>query len=177
MSVLSLPPSLRGALKEPMGPVFEDAAELLADAGDPLVAVGDVVTYHLRRAGRDPDVAVIDGRTERREVSDEIKRALAGDNPRIRVENPPAELTEDLLRALVEAFDRDEPIVIHVDGEEDLATLPAVLAAPSGASVVYGQPGAGMVRVAADADSRAFVRDLLSRMDGDSAAALDILQS
>jgi len=32
---------------------------------------------------------------------------------------------------------------------------------------VYGQPGEGMVAVRVDPETRARVRDLLSRMDGD----------
>ncbi|MFB6095945.1 MAG: GTP-dependent dephospho-CoA kinase family protein [Haloferacaceae archaeon] len=177
MSLLSLPVELREELKEPLGPVFEDPAELLAGAGDPLVAVGDVVTYHLRRAGRDPDVSVIDGKTKREAVGEEIAAVLEGDDHRIRVHNPAGELTAELLRALRTALDRDDPTVIHVDGEEDLATLPAIVAAPLDASVVYGQPGVGMVHVNADAEAKQVARSLLARMDGDSEAAFEILDA
>ena len=173
--MLSLPIDLREELKDPIGPLFEEPQELLAGAGDPLIAVGDVVTFHLRRAGRDPDVSVVDGLTERDAVAEEIAAVLESDDPRIHVENPAGQLTADLLEALVEAIGREKPIVIWVDGEEDLATLPAIVAAPLGASVVYGQPGVGMVHVSVDAETRAFARDFLTRMDGDSEAALSIL--
>jgi uncharacterized protein (UPF0218 family) len=33
--------------------------------------------------------------------------------------------------------------VIFVDGEEDLAVIPLVIAAPDGAAILYGQPGKG----------------------------------
>ena len=36
---------------------------------------------------------------------------------------------------------------IVVEGEEDLATLPAILYAPPGSVVVYGQPDEGSVLV------------------------------
>ena len=49
--MLRLPDDLRGAFKEPFGPVYTDAERLLSEAGRPVVAVGDVVTYHLRQAG------------------------------------------------------------------------------------------------------------------------------
>jgi uncharacterized protein (UPF0218 family) len=173
--MLSLPRTLRGELKEPMGPLFTHPEALLSEAGEPLIAVGDVVTYHLRLAGRDPDVSVVDGRTKRHEVGEEIKAVLNGDDPRVRAENPPGDLSEGLLRALVEALGREEPVVVHVDGEEDLATLPAILAAPAGASVVYGQPDEGMVLVPVNDETKAFARDLLSRMDGDSEAAFSVL--
>ena len=38
-----------------------DAEALLNDVDGPVVAVGDVVTYHLRKASRTPEVAFIDG--------------------------------------------------------------------------------------------------------------------
>ncbi|MFC7070022.1 GTP-dependent dephospho-CoA kinase family protein [Halobaculum lipolyticum] len=173
--MLTLPDDLRGAFKDPMGPVYTDTERLLADAGDPIVAVGDVVTYHLRVAGRDPDVAVIDGKTEREAVGDEIAAVLDGENRRIEVENDPATLSRAMLEALAEAIADPDPVVIHVTGEEDLATVPALLVAPEGASVVYGQPGAGMVLVDVTSESKSRARELLGELDGDTAAALSAL--
>ena len=173
--MLRLPDDLRGAFKEPFGPVYTDAERLLSDAGTPLVAVGDVVTYHLREAGHDPQVAVIDGKTEREAVSDEVARVLDGEARRVEVENPQATLSESLLRALVDAIEHDDPTVLVVEGEEDLATLPAMVAVPLGGSVVYGQPGEGMVLVSVDEETTAEARTLLRRLDGDSEAALSIL--
>ena len=180
--MLTLPASLRDAFKEPLGPVTTDADALLADAADtrvahdapgaPLVAVGDVVTYHLRAAGRQPDVAVIDGKTEREEVDPEIREALAdaGDR-RVVVENPPATLSRETLEALRDALAASETTVIETLGEEDLVALPAMIAAPDGASVVYGQPGEGMVRVAVTPESRAKAHELFDALDGDVKAA------
>jgi uncharacterized protein (UPF0218 family) len=174
--MLSLPVELREELKDPIGTLFEEPQKLVSGAGDPLIAVGDVVTFHLRRAGRNPDVSVIDGLTEREEVADEIATVLEGDDPRVRVENPAGELTKEVLRGLAEAISREESVVVSVDGEEDLATLPAILAAPLGASVVYGQPGVGMVHVSVDAETRAFAREFIEQMEGDSETALSLLK-
>jgi uncharacterized protein (UPF0218 family) len=175
--LLSLPRSLRGELKDPLGPVYTDAAGLLADAGDPVVTVGDVVTYHLLRADRRPDVALVDRKTKRETVDDAIWAAIDGFDRRIGVSNPPATLSASLLTELRSAFDRtgEGTTVLVVDGEEDLAALPAVLAAPEGASVVYGQPDEGMVLAGTSPDERAVVRDLLERMDGDADRAFDVL--
>ncbi len=179
--MLSLPSELRGAFKEPFGPVYADAAALLSDAGRPVIAVGDVVTHHLREAGHRPAVAVIDGRTEREAVDSEIREALSDPERRRDVENEPGTLGEPLLAALADAVagaDVDttpDPITIVVDGEEDLATLPAVLVAPTGSTVVYGQPGEGMVRVAVTDDAKTEMRSLLERMDGDVAGAVAAL--
>jgi uncharacterized protein (UPF0218 family) len=175
--VLRLPASARDRFKDPMGPVSTDAEELLADAGRPLLAIGDVVTYHLRAAGTDPDVAVVDGYTERETASETIREAAGVEDvaDADRVPNPAATLTAELLTALAEAVDDDEPRTLVVDGEEDLGTLPAVFLAPDGASVVYGQPGEGMVHVRVGPDERDRVRELLSVLDGDVERAFDLL--
>ena len=165
--VVRLPDELRAAFKEPLGPVYTDAEELLSEAGEPLIAVGDIVTYHFERADRRPDVALIDGRTKRHAVDDEVRDAVDAGADWIDATNPAGVLTDDLLTALRDAVARDDPTTIVVDGEEDLATLPAVLAAPEGATVVYGQPDQGMVAVDVTAETRAEFRDLLERMDGD----------
>ncbi len=164
--LVTLPEGLRGELKTPFGPIETDADALLAEAGRPVVAVGDVVTHHLLDAGSQPAVAVVDGRTQRGVVDREIERAVTEDVDR-EVDNPPATLTRGLVSALVDALRADDPVTILVDGEEDLAVLPAILAAPDGASVVYGQPGEGMVHVRVDDERRERVRTLLERFDGD----------
>jgi uncharacterized protein (UPF0218 family) len=184
--VITLPDSLRSAFKQPFGPVYTDTELLLAavrGAADdvstdqpPLIAVGDVVTYHLLEAGRQPDVAVIDGKTEREAVDAEIEATLADpDTETRRVRNPPAELSEAMLVALREAIRDPEPVTIIVDGEEDLATLPALVLAPVGASVIYGQPGSGMVHVEVTESESENARRLLSEFDGDTAAAMALL--
>jgi len=173
---LRLPRALRGAFKEPFGPVYTDADALLDAVDGPVIAVGDVVTAHLVRAGRVPDVAVVDGRTKREAVSTATADALEGLPDGERVENPAGELTERLLRALTAAIDATEPRVLDVDGEEDLATLPAVVAAADGTGVVYGQPDEGMVLVRVTPETRAEMADLLERFEGDADAALSILR-
>jgi len=177
--LLSLPRALRAELKEPLGPIYAEAGRLLADAGDPVVTVGDVVTYHLLRADRRPDVALVDGKTERETVGDDVWAAIEGFDRRVAVPNPAATLSASLLVELRAALDRADTgtgtTLLVVDGEEDLAALPAVLAAREGASVVYGQPDEGMVLATTTPERRAVVRDLLERLDGDTRRAFDIL--
>ncbi|WP_240451990.1 GTP-dependent dephospho-CoA kinase family protein [Halostella salina] len=172
--ILRLPDDLRGAFKDPFGPVETDPERVLADVTGPLVTVGDIVTYHFERVGRTPDVAVVDGRTKREAVDREVSETIREEHT-VTVDNPAATLTEALLVALRDAIAADRPTTIVVDGEEDLATLPAVVVAPDGASVVYGQPDAGMVHIRVDDDTRAEFSDLLGRMDGDGERALELL--
>jgi len=172
---LDLPSSLRHELKEPLGPIYTDTEELLADATEPVVAVGDIVTYHLLTGGYTPAVALVDERTKRAEVDPEVREAVGGFDHRRTVDNPPATITSALLDALVDGLAESGTTLIVVDGEEDLATLPATLAVPADASVVYGQPDEGMVLVTADDTARERCRDLVDRMDGPADEALALL--
>ena len=178
MTVVELQESLRSELKAPLGPIYTDATELLAETGQPLITVGDVVTYHVIEAGTTPVLALVDERTERSAVSEEIAGRLADFDGFDRTEelsNPPATLSAELLSAIRTAIDSGKTTLIEVDGEEDLATLPAVLVAPQGASVVYGQPGEGMVHATVDEKRQERVCDILSRMDGDTDRLWELL--
>jgi Uncharacterized protein conserved in archaea len=190
--VLELPESLRAELKTPLGDIYADPDALLAavdehaaatatadqsSAEARLLTVGDVVTATLADAGRQPDVAVIDGRTEREPVDPAVEATLADlGGRRLSVVNPPATLSESLLGTLRDAATTTElPLTISVDGEEDLAALPAILTAPDSASVVYGQPNEGMVHVPVTPAVRTTARELLADFDGDTDAAISLL--
>ena len=186
--MLSLPDALRSELKDPLGEVYTDPNSLLSAAAThspdtpdaTLISVGDVVTARLLAAGRQPAVAAIDGRTEREPIDDEIDAILDGlTGRRVRVENQPATLSESLLTALRDGIrgETADPLTISVDGEEDLAALPAIVCANNESSVVYGQPGEGMVHVDVDDAVTATARELLVRFDGDTDAALALLDA
>lgn len=175
--LLELPRELRDELKEPMGPLYTDTAALLAAAGDPLVAVGDMVTYHLLEAGRRPDLALVDERTKRSAVDSDVTAAITGFDRTVAVDNPAGTLTRELLDAMRAGLDSEETTLIDVAGEEDLAALPAVLLLPEPASLVYGQPDEGMVLVRPESVVRERVRSILSRMDGNSEAVFDAISS
>jgi uncharacterized protein (UPF0218 family) len=176
-TVLRLQAALRDRLKEPFGPVATDTDAVLAAAGQPLVTVGDIVTYHVLEAGQIPDLALVDERTKRTTVDDEVSAMVNNacfDEVKT-VVNPAATLTAELLTAVREALGADGSTLIRVDGEEDLAALPAIAPAPDGASVLYGQPDEGVVHVTVDDAVRDRVYSILDRMDGDSERARELL--
>ncbi|MFC6837491.1 GTP-dependent dephospho-CoA kinase family protein [Halomarina ordinaria] len=171
--MLRLPDALRADLKDPVGPLYTDPAALLAAAGDgPLVTVGDVVTDYLLRETV-PDVALVDDRTKRAPLEERVDRSPF--DRTVHVENPAATLSRDLLAALRDALASEATTVLEVDGEEDLAAVPAIAIAPDGATVVYGQPDEGMVCVVVDAETRAAMRAFLAEMDGEREAAAALL--
>lgn len=175
MSRLELPSEHRERLKEPAGPLYSDPAELLATVDEPVISVGDVVTAHLLSAGCQPTLAIVDYQTEREAVAEDVAATLTALGNEVGVDNPAGGLTFDFLDAIVAGIETPEPRTIAVDGEEDLATIPAVIAAPEGATVVYGQPGEGMVAVAVNADTQATFLEHLDHFEGNVERAREIL--
>jgi hypothetical protein len=154
-----LPEAERASLKRPFGEVFPGIRALLPRIrGKTVYAVGDVVTHNLLREGITPRVAIIDGHTMRapctRVPDIPVRRILA--------RNPPGTISDDLVRAIRDALARP-PAVIFVEGEEDLAVLPLVLAAPEGAVVLYGQPGEGVVLRVVDGEAKALAAAFVDR--------------
>jgi len=165
--VARLPETERDAFKDPLGKVFESAESLLQNAETPIIAVGDVVLAHLGKAGCAPAVSVIDGRTQRGELDEWVREARPKSADERRVENPAGTITAELVEAIETGLESDEPTRIVVNGEEDLAVLPAILLAPPGATIVYGQPGEGMVAVPVEGAVKATARGLLERLERD----------
>lgn len=144
---------LKAELQRPFGDLCSNAncAEKLK-AYSKIVTVGDITTYNVVQAGIVPDISIIDGITMREKVPDEICRAISIDAHTIyKVENPPGSISQELRNALNSSMQHvagSEHVRIVVHGEEDLAVIPAVVEAPLGAAVVYGQPKEGMVIIA-----------------------------
>ncbi|MCM2464867.1 GTP-dependent dephospho-CoA kinase family protein [Methanoculleus oceani] len=156
--MLRLPEAHRDLFKKPFGTLYGNIDELLPRLeGRAVYAVGDVVTHNLLAAGVVPDIAIIDGYTMRMPCTrSPLLRAR-----RLTVKNPPGTITGELEDAIGEIV-RNPPGVIFVDGEEDLAVIPLVLAAPTGAAVLYGQPGEGVVLRLVDAPAKQEATSMLN---------------
>lgn len=166
----ALPDALRPRFAEPWGPVCTTAdLDRVLRPGDLLVAVGDVVSLTLKRAGLAPRVIVVDYKTQRGDDSDGFRRELGSWGEReFRVRNPAGQVTREAWTAVRRAMrlETDPPTRIVVDGEEDMVGLACFLEAPLGARVLYGVPGRGVCVVEVTAELRerlaALVLDLTS---------------
>jgi GTP-dependent dephospho-CoA kinase len=157
--MLVLPEESRRLFKDPFGVLHRTFDTVLPEiAGHTVYSVGDVVTHNLQKHGITPDIAVIDGQTMRSPCNRPPE--LSGEC--IHVENPPGTITDDLVRALTYAIDHT-PITIMVDGEEDLAVIPLVIAAPESSIVLYGQPHKGVVLRRVDKDAKITARNFLEQ--------------
>jgi len=77
------------------------------------------------------------------------------------VKNPAGTLTDELIDALGLAL-ADPPTLIYVEGEEDLAVIPLVMAAEEGGVVLYGQPGEGVVVREVDGKAKEKAKEMLA---------------
>jgi hypothetical protein len=156
--MLTLPKEHRKLFQEPFGELYPNIDEILPIiTGSIVYAVGDVVTHNLQKRGITPAIAVIDGYTMRLPC----KRMPVYRGECIRVKNPAGTLTDDLIRALDYAVIHP-PVTVLVDGEEDLAVIPLVMAAPEGAIVLYGQPHQGVVLRMVNLEAKETARNLLN---------------
>ncbi|MDO9516704.1 MAG: GTP-dependent dephospho-CoA kinase family protein [Methanosarcinaceae archaeon] len=169
---LALPAKLRPVLRKPFGVLYKgtgkDTIQKIApDLGSPtkLISVGDVTTFYLLESDIIPDVCVVDDRTKREPASNHV---VLGTNHKafttISVDNPPGVITEDLINAIDDALRSDQHVRLFVRGEEDLAALPAILMAPIGSVVLYGQPNEGVVLVKITESKKDEIRSLLDQI-------------
>jgi len=165
-----LSPQARSLLKRPFGLLFcepqaakKAAAFISTLSPAAIVVVGDATFSSMKKTGVFADLAIVDGRTLRK------KTGLPAGLPkkRFRVRNAAGTISVALVKAVSAAsaaFSKSPvPLAIIVDGEEDLAVLPAVLSLPFNSVVLYGQPKKGIVAVVVDEKTRARARAVLSK--------------
>lgn len=165
---------LRAALKEPLGHLVpnEERTKSRLDSliTYPLVLVGDVTASVLTGMGYIPQLILVDNHTKR---GKEIPTLMVTPSKTVKVKNPAGMLGGELFEAIDEAIEtiivdeggQEGPILIEVDGEEDLSSLAAVELLPVGATVVYGQPDAGLVVLNVDKGIKQKVKEMLQEME------------
>ena len=164
-----LPVELRPRLKKPYGKLYPGDHPSIVDQikthldESVVIAVGDVTTYNLFKAGVKPRLCFIDQHTKRSAVSKAISAVTSRtDYVNIYVKNPAGMLSGELVLAIKEALISPEKhICICVDGEEDLATLPAIAFSDVGSLVLYGQPDEGLVCVTVTDEKKEEMGDML----------------
>lgn len=166
--------NLRVILKDPLGHLIpnEERTRSRMDeiVSDDLVLVGDVTASVMTKMGYVPKLILVDNHTKR---GKEIPTLIVEPSTRVNVKNPAGMLSPELFEAIEDAVrviitqaeEMKGPILIEVDGEEDLSTLAAISLLPEGSTVVYGQPDAGLVVVNVDSEIKNKVNDMLQEME------------
>lgn len=171
--IYKLTPALRDELKTPFGKLYKGKGEsCLAkvvkalDRPPKIISIGDMTTYYLIKAGVVPDMCLIDDQTMRLPVDHEIRKGTSHHTfKELRVSNPAGVVTQALMDLMKDNMGSTEPVRIFVDGEEDLAVIPACLYAPIGSVVIYGQPCEGVVAVRVTEEKRRETKVLLDKME------------
>lgn len=154
-----LPENKRGEMRKPLGQVVRSVnKDLLSEK---IVTVGDKVTQTFLEQNITPALAIVDYKIERKEYKGKPFQA----EKVFRVKNPAGEITRELWNAIATAYTNGEHTLIEVEGEEDLAALPAIYLAPACTTVVYGLPQKGMVVVNVGDKERKLVGKFLKEIE------------
>ncbi len=150
--MLKLPKSLRKELKEPFGELhksvnlIENTLQKQLKEDKLIIAIGDVTSMNLIEVGIQPQICVVDNLTQRKPIEHNLNHTK---NIKY-VENPAGVLTEVFIEQCIQSImeaSSDNPIIIQVKGEEDLAVLPCIINSPKDSMILYGQPNEGIVLV------------------------------
>ena len=163
-----LPISLRETLKEPLGKLLDEAhfLEWLKKTDQNIVCVGDLVTYTLLSEEITPLFCIIDDHSRRKDVNQSKKEIIHRfGSKKLTVHNPAGTITDELWDLIKDLFNQQaSDVLIQVNGEEDLAALPAILFAPSDVTIIYGMPDKGVVAVPATEHHKQKVKDIIAKM-------------
>lgn len=175
---LILPDHLRAGLQKPLGRVLQDGDirfSVVSRRDQIIIAVGDVTTQKIFSFGVQPSLAIIDLHAERRPFQTFEQFKFPRKYRRINVISGPGYISESAVIAIKQwATAVRSRTVIVVSGEEDLLAIPAIIHAPAGSTLYYGQPkGAlwdcgpdcdgGLVEVTVTAQKQQEARSLLDQ--------------
>jgi pantetheine-phosphate adenylyltransferase len=144
---LYMPEILRVTLQAPLGQVYPDEGidNVLRGVRDRcIITVGDVTTDIILSRGIVPALSVIDLQVHRKPYKKIEEYHFPSDATIVKVASGPGYISREAQQALASWADSrsnsTNPTVIVVDGEEDLLTLSAIMVAPAGSVLFYGQP-------------------------------------
>ncbi|MCL5930038.1 MAG: GTP-dependent dephospho-CoA kinase family protein, partial [Candidatus Thermoplasmatota archaeon] len=136
-----IPPKFRQIFSQTPDVLITKESQIEFLSSKMLVTVGDVVTATAIRYKIIPKLSIVDFKTKRDEILPSMPNKW---DRRISVRNEPGSISVDLWNSIETAFKSKGNTLIEVDGEEDLASIPAILMAPDGAIVIYGVPDKGI---------------------------------
>ncbi len=147
-------------LRSTLGEVVSGELPMKYTDNRPIITVGDVVTEVLYGQGVVPDLGVIDNKTRRGDYSTESDYHTK----KIKVKNPPGMITTEAWKAIEYALEEIEPMLIIVDGEEDLLSIVSIILCPEGGIVIYGIPCKGMVVNLVDHEKKEKCWEVINKM-------------
>ena len=161
---LTLPQGLRSHLQKPFGRIMHIIPSDLSSSK--IITVGDVTTEKFNKKRIGQKLSIVDFAVKRRKKFDRLEEL--GFIERIKttsVNSPAGEITGELFKEILKSLADNERSVILVNGEEDLAVLPAILCASLGYEIYYGQPDEGLVQVLVNEQTKNRAKELINKFD------------
>jgi len=164
---LVLPDNLRPELQKPLGAVLADGeieTSVRKNRDTITISVGDIATQTLFSFGVQPSLAIIDLYVQRKPYQSFEAYKFPKKYHIVRVKSGPGFIAKRAVR-MIRQWSKDvkKRTVIVVNGEEDLLAIPAIIHAPVGSILYYGQPGQGLVEVVVSKEKKNEVGTLLTR--------------
>lgn len=165
---LTLPETIRQILKRPLGTLIKGEEFTLREMRpEKTITVGDVVTKTCNELSFGQKISVIDFYVGReKKFSNITELGFLGNEEIISVTNPAGGLTPEVFktaRDIIAQEKNNSQYIVKIEGEEDLAVLPFLLAAPLGFTILYGQPNEGVVQVKVSEEKKNMGYSIVSR--------------
>lgn len=169
---LILPENLKKELRKPFGEIVEKVKQ--NNNSLRVIAVGDETSRRLNSNFINQNISVVDFRIARKKIFSSFSDLrFSGDETVVVASNPAGHITHDLFLKVLEIIRLpDRRIILKIEGEEDLAVLPLILAAPLNTVIYYGQPSlcssnlerqTGAVKVIVSEENKERAYDLVSK--------------
>jgi len=164
-----LPERMRAMLSRPFGDLVPGAnvdlstilqSVLANEKPSKLILVGDHVSRQATSAGIMPDVMIIDNLEKRQRAE-----TYAFPHNRVVTARNQAGKIEHEARLAVGRAVRGEADLVVIEGEEDLLAIIAIIDAPLGSLVVYGQPNEGVVLVRVTEANKLKAEGIIQQME------------
>ena len=173
---LILPKDLREEFHKPFGGLFKAITDSNILKKSLIIAVGDETSRNLNKLAVNQRLSVVDFKVARKKkFSSFLDLGFSGNEKVVFANNPAGHMTHDLFSKILDIFkfSFSKRIILKIAGEEDLAVLPLILAAPLDTVIYYGQPPlrsasyagqAGIIKVVVTEQSKERAYDLASRL-------------
>jgi cytidyltransferase-like protein len=160
---LILPENLRSVLQKPWGEVLNEIPQNID--GSKTIIVGDATAQKFNEKKIGQFVSIVDFLIKREIKFHQLSEMGFNGEKALKINNPHGIITPELFQAVQSAFNSKQRTVILIDGEDDLAVLPALLIAPLGFNIFYGQPTEGLVQILVTEENKEKAYHLVQNFD------------
>jgi len=159
-----LPQFLRNELQKPFGKILHKVPDKLEESK--VITIGDITTQEFNKKNINQILSIIDFQVQREEKFTEISELIFNGKTEIeKVKNLAGEINGNIFEKIKNSLESKNRKIILIDGEEDLIVIPAILIAPLGFRIYYGQPNVGIVEIIVNEEIKEKIYKLLNKFE------------